>query len=202
MVDPLVEEVVDGQGSDLRMIPAAGQVGSRQCLHDGNAGGAALDEFRQLLGWVAQLILAFVGDSGRVPGREPGPLLSEDRADTASEATLFRLDQVTDHLQHTPLPGCGTPSQERSQSRRELRPQDDGQHPEQRRGVSGARVVSVIMHPFVFSVGRGFSVSEAYEPEQATTCQTKFVATCWQVDNVLVLLARKITVEGMEGQGE
>ena len=58
------------------------------------------------------------------------------------------------------------------------------------------------MHPLVFSVSDVFSVSEAYEPEQATTSQTKFVARCLRVDNVAVLQIHEIAVDGIEGHGE
>src|SRR5215204_2323616 len=105
VVDPLVEEVVDGQESDLGMIPAAGEISSRQSLHQCDACGASPGKFRQELDRIGLLILALTGDGRWVPGREPGSLLGQDRADAAGEATLFRLDQVTDHLQNAPLLG-------------------------------------------------------------------------------------------------
>ena len=69
VVDPLVEEVVDGQESDFGVVPAAVEIGGRQCLHECDARGAPPDELRQELGRVALLVLALAGDGGRIPGR-------------------------------------------------------------------------------------------------------------------------------------
>jgi HAD superfamily hydrolase (TIGR01509 family) len=64
------------------------------------------------------------------------------------------------------------------------------------RGASGAGVVSVIVQPLVFSGIDQFSRSEAYEPGQATTNQTRFAVRCTRVDNVAVVLTRDMRWRG------
>src|SRR5215204_4229150 len=70
VVNPLVQEVVDGQKSDFGVVSSAVEIIGCQRLHECDAGGAPPDELYQEFGRVALLVLALAGDSGRIPGRE------------------------------------------------------------------------------------------------------------------------------------
>src|SRR5689334_662256 len=113
-MDPLAEELVHPQESDLRVIAGALEVGRTETAQKLEALGAEGFELRGELGAGPQVVAARLGYRRWIPGVEVDGLPlrrhAEDVPDAAREAAPLGLDEVTDTFVRAPFAWFGPPA--------------------------------------------------------------------------------------------